>query len=205
MSLSVEVWQLFIEIRRSNYVVLISNSSGALVGSLFYQWAFSQRGASSFRVPLACMFVPLCWISSMRSLWELPAVLTVGLISAISSLSLIQSVTSPAKRNITAVIWVAFACLPVVNARPIAGCILLASMPIVIWQTAQLRAQTLNKMVGSTTAMGFGLIVAINGYWYLTEAVTVWTNNQHLRLSELALSASLLSTCFVWDSVYRKK
>lgn len=41
LSLSVEVCQLFIEIRTSNFVDLISNASGAWLGGLFYQHGFS--------------------------------------------------------------------------------------------------------------------------------------------------------------------
>lgn len=200
LSLFVEVGQLFIEARTSNVVDLISNSSGALLGSLFCTWTFARQPKGDLSVLLACAFVPLCWVSAMRSLWELPAVLTVW-VSVIASLSLIQSqINSQPKRAITASFWTAISILPVLNTRPIAGLVLVIAMPFVIIATSRLSLKKLYRITISCALLALILILLINGWWYFTEPATIWTNNQHLRVSEIGLMIGILVMILAWQN-----
>ncbi|MEO1620816.1 MAG: VanZ family protein, partial [Cyanobacteria bacterium J06632_3] len=113
LSLAVELLQLFVEIRTSNIVDLISNSSGTLIGSLVCYWMLEQRNEkeqkasthtvtyplsrdfslreyTALNVLLSFAYVPLCWASAMM-LRRSPAVLLIILCSAIAAFALIQS------------------------------------------------------------------------------------------------------------------
>ncbi len=67
LSFSVETVQLFLPLRASNVSDLISNSTGALLGSLLHQWAFASSLLSSVGVPFAFMLMPLYWTVALRA------------------------------------------------------------------------------------------------------------------------------------------
>lgn len=227
LSVCIESSQLFIEWRSSNFLDIISNGMGALLGSYFHQYAFSRSTFSQnktiekardveipLEIPLACMFVPLGWVSTIRSLWEVSAVVTVFL-SAIASLSLIQFTITQQKSSswpqkiITALLWLSLFILPVLNTRLNVGIALVAIAPILIFLTARLNKgglskeklnkTTLKKTVITTTAAGLLLILCINSHWYFTHGITTWSNNEHLRLSELILSSITMLVSVIWS------
>jgi len=200
LSFSVEVTQLFIELRSSNVVDLISNSSGALAGGLFYGWAVNKYSRNNISaVPLACLFVPICWISAIRLLWTPLSGVTVFL-SAIASLTLIQShPTTQPKKTIVAIIWLSLCYLPALNTNLLIGCLLIVATPAVISFAMRIQPQQMSKVVVRLSAIALLNILVLNGIWYFTSNAPGWTNNEHLRLSESILSTATLLTCLFWQ------
>jgi len=198
LSFSVEVTQLFIEARTSNLVDLISNSSGALAGGLFYGWALSRYSRDTSAVPLACLFVPLCWISAIRLLWAPWSGITVFW-SAIASLTLIQSnLTTQPKKTIVATSWLSLCYLPTLNTNLFVGCLLLIATPAIVLLTARVQPKQMRKVVVGLAAIALLNILILNSVWYFTNNDPGWTNNEHLRLSETVLSTATLLTCLFW-------
>ena len=141
----------------------------------------------------------------MRLLWTLPAVITIFL-SAIASLILVQSVLSAQlKKSAIALFWLGLCYLPVLNANLLAGCLLLVTIPVVIPLTATVRQSAVSKRVVLLAAIAFLLVLTLNSFWYFTNNVPGWTNNEHLRLSESLLSATALLFCVTWHKSLNAK
>ena len=184
LSLSVECAQLFIEARTSNIADLMSNSSGAFLGSILYQQLFESKGRSptqkkssaiaSSTLPISLMFIPLCWMNALRSTTD-PAMVWLAIQNAIAGILLIQQADTHTKQlpnltkgaftksNLTQSVlgscWSMLALLPLVNTSPQAVWAFLGITPILIAVGARLSTRI--KRQGVIAALLTGLIAVM--------------------------------------------
>ena len=207
LSGTVEVGQLFIEARTSNVVDLISNSSGALLGSLCYQGVFFQAAFATSRPSLspslnslsfAFMLVPLCWVIAIVSSFRPEFVLgMVPCVIAGLSLFRFMPLTFPYKQ-IGIGIWSIAAILPLLNARPIAGCILLAVIPIILYAAFKFERSRLRIGIVVLLFVSFAIVLCQTYLWFISIENWVWIAARHLSWITLSSSAVVALSSVAW-------
>ncbi|MEO0770525.1 MAG: VanZ family protein [Cyanobacteria bacterium J06649_4] len=207
LSFLVEVLQLFIEIRSSNIVDLISNSSGALFGSFLYRWLVPQpllqqlteKSQTTLNVPLAFMYAPLCWVSVLMPRRS-PAVLLVVLCSAIAAFALIQfTQLTQRRKNISIAVWGFMVLLPLFNQTTPSVCLLvMLSFCAIAWLLSKRSRKILGYGVVLASFIALYLVLFINGTWLLRANNLTWNVFSGLRLMEGILAVLTAGTSIAW-------
>jgi len=201
-SLSVEMTQLFLPIRASNFSDLLSNSTGALLGSLFHQWAFAFSLPSSVGVPFAFMLMPLCWTIALIADAQPAAALAI-LPYAIAGLILMNTIVlrdsktlfKTLKKNSVIALWCIVVLLPLVSVFHFLGFVFIAAVPAVLGGIQQLNPYIQKRLIPLALLVGFAVAVSTNSFWYFTTPDPVWKPSDpiwnltpSLRLIEILLS-----------------
>lgn len=177
LSFSIESAQLFIGDRTSNFIDLITNSTGSLGGAWLYQWGLEgdskqdhalELGAP-YRSPdthfsLAVMLLPLCWVRTMTVEWQ-PHGTWLLLPSAIALLALLQASHRPqSDSQATQYTGLLLAIFPLTLHAPM----LLA---IIVGASILIHIFSLHRGISSqylslgAICLGFGLIARSNIIW----------------------------------------
>lgn len=197
LSICVEVGQLFIVERTSNVVDLISNASGALLGSILYHGLF-QSSAYALTLPLLFMLVPLCWtiaiISSFRTsfVWTLVPCIVAGL-------TLFRFMPLPSlRKRIALSIWVVAAVLPLLNASLTLGGLLLASIPAMLYGLSKVKRAYLPIAVVSLLCTSSAIVLQQTYVWYFSIENWVWIFERHLSWITVLLSVMTTGSGLAW-------
>ncbi|MEN8443576.1 MAG: VanZ family protein [Cyanobacteria bacterium J06555_13] len=206
LSLLVETTQLFIVIRTSNLIDLLSNSGGALLGSVIHQRLFSKSLPSTSELPIAMMFVPLCWMSALRAFWN-PSAAWCVLPSAIAAILFIQ--LSPPRRlprlqqfakALAAALLSVLTIIPLFNASPRVAVVLLCIAPLVAYYTYKF-----NPLSPGLTGR-FVLCLTLTGLAIALYGAVAWMRPDNrifgsqivLHCGELLLFVAVIISTFVW-------
>lgn len=229
LSLSAEVCQLFVEIRTSNVVDLVSNASGALLGGLFYQKVLHQPVSSepvfsdpmfvepassevrairaplfTFGIPFSFMLLPFCWVEAMRAVSD-PAyvwLLLPGAIAGLSVLSGALAATSATawQRLIAIGVWAIAAIAPIFPVNPQLGVTFLITAPMIAQVLSTARRAFFRASIVAILGVGLGVTLKINGVWYFTANAWTWGIPVHLRWIEVGMSAIAFLSSSLWAS-----
>ena len=207
LSLFVETIQLFIVIRTSNLVDLLSNSSGALLGSFIHQRLFSKSPPSTNELPIAMMFVPLCWMSALRAFWT-PSAAWCVLPSAIALILLIQ-LTPPQQlpwlqqsaKALVATLLSVITVVPLLNANPIVAVFLACIAPLVVYccTLKPIQPAFARRFVLGLTIAGFTIALYSAMDWALSPDNRIFISQIVLCIGELLLFVAVLASTFVWQ------
>jgi len=193
----VEIGQLFMVERTSNFVDLISNSSGALLGSIVYQRIF-RSSVYSFTVPFLFVLVPLCWdialVSSFRPnfVWAIVPCVVAGL--AVFRLIALPSL----RRRIALAIWVIAAILPLINTSPTFGVLLPLSVPVMLYGLSKVEKSYLPITVVTLLSTSFVMVLQQIYVWYVSIEDWAWTWENHLSWITVLKSILTIGSSVVW-------
>jgi len=197
LSSFVEVGQLFVIERTSNVVDLISNSSGALLGSLMYQGVF-ESSVVTLALPFTFMLMPLCWVISMVSSFR-PDFVWAMVPCMVAGLGLFQFISlGSVRKKIALSVWVVAAILPLFNARLAAGAIVLASVPIVLYGLAKVKRSLLHVAIPPLLLISTATILQQTYVWYSSVEDWVWISSRHLSWITLLLSVMMACESLLW-------
>ena len=196
----VEIGQLFIAERTSNLVDLISNSGGALLGSLVYQGIFEGVSAS-VTLPFLFMLMPVCWAIAIVSSFH-PEFVCAFMPAMIAALSLFRYIPlSPLKKQLARIVWIVAAILPLVNADLVIGCLVLASVPLILFAVAKVDLAGLRVGVASLLCASTSIVLLLVYRWYISIENWVWIPFRHFSWMMILLSLLATGSGLVWYSV----
>jgi len=193
-SLSIETAQLFIAARTSNIGDLVGNSSGAFLGAALSGKLLSKRPCRE--VPLAFVFVPLCWIEALRSLID-PLSAGVALFSLVTGLSLIQLAPPRHFPFISAVFWLQLATIPFFNTFPrIAAGVSLFGL-VTLFATSYCSNAFLRTVAIAAALLGFALTLLSSFGYFATDSEVVMFELL-LRTTDVVFSAIATIATYYW-------
>ena len=167
-----------------------------------------QSSLKSLTLPFAFMLMPLCWVISIVSsfrpgfVWAIAPCILAGL--ALFRFTALRS----RQKQIALCVWVSIAVLPLLNARLIAGIILLASVPVMLYGLSKVKRSHLHTAIPSLLIISSATVLQQTYVWDSSIEVCVWISSRHLSwitilLSLMAAVSSLGWYCAELSQVYR--
>ncbi|MCU0540652.1 MAG: VanZ family protein [Oscillatoriaceae cyanobacterium Prado104] len=197
LSSAIEIAQLSIIERSSNFYDILANACGTLCGSLFYQYAVSEKQPGSIGISLAFMLMPLCWVTAMRSAtqdisaWLVMPPAIAGIVAFEMSLS------ANRLKLVALTIWLIFALIPLINITPIAGIATFIIVPAIVWILPYFSISKPSFILG-LLGIGIFLILTVNIIWYVNKSSVSWTVSAHLHWIETLMSGICLAAGRAW-------
>jgi glycopeptide antibiotics resistance protein len=198
LSFAIEIAQLSVIERSSNFYDILSNTCGTLVGSLFYQYVVSEKKPGDQGISLAFILMPLCWVTAMRSATqEISAWLVIP--SAIAGITTFELSLSDRhlKKMLALTIWLIFALIPLINITPIAGIATFIIVPAIVWILSYFPIHRKSFTLGLLN-IGMFLILTVNVMWYANKSSVSWTVPAHLHWIETLMSGICIVAGWAW-------
>lgn len=201
LSSAIEIAQLSVIERSSNFYDILSNTCGTLLGSLFYQYIISEKSRGSIGISLAFMLMPLCWVTAMRSATqEIPAWLVIpSAIAGITAFELNLADRHLIKKLLALTIWLIFALIPLINIMPSAGIATFIIVPAIVWILSYfpIHRQSFTQWLLS---IGMFLILTVNAMWYANKSSVSWNVPAHLHWIETVMSGIGIVAGWAWKN-----
>lgn len=197
LSSVIEIAQLSLIERNTNFYDILSNSCGTLVGCLFYRYAVSEKNRGTLGISLAFMLMPLCWVTAMRSATQdISAWLVMP--SAIAGLTAFElSLYDRRLKLVALTIWLIFALTPLINISPIAGIAIFIIVPAIVWMLSNFPISRQSFTLG-LLGIGMVLILTVNVMWYASKSSVSWTVPAHLHWIETLMSGISIVAGWAW-------
>ncbi|MEG4801378.1 VanZ family protein [Microcoleus sp. ARI1-A1] len=197
LSSAIEIAQLSLIERNTNFYDILSNSCGTLVGSLFYRYAVSEKNRGSIGISLAFMLMPLCWVTAMRSATQdISAWLVMP--SAIAGMTAFELSLSDRRLKLVALtIWLIFALTPLINISPIPGLATFIIVPAIVWMLSIFPIPRPSFSLW-LLIIGMVLILTVNVMWYASKSSVSWTVPAHLHWIETLMSSIGIVAGWAW-------
>ncbi len=228
LSLSIECTQLLIVPRTSNVVDLLTNSTGAGLGSVLYARLFFSMSAGrlSMGIALALMLVPLCWLNAYRSITDPPAAWLAG-INAIAGITLLQYSLGVNRANKlagdrlandkkfdlpavwSAVIWSAIALIPLFNTSPQVAPVIFSIVPVAIYLSPRLPRVSMQRCFVGLLVIGAAIVTyrLVTAWsmmnWQITgpvlQSASMTADEMIIQLFETAMSIAAAAAVWGWS------
>jgi hypothetical protein len=211
LSASVEFAQLSITGRTSNYVDVMTNTTGALAGWVFGMILRRVGIADATRLIYSLMLLPLCWVIAMRSI-RAPELGWLVIPAAVATLAACKTAMRPhLTRWGLLVIWLVMALLPLAYVSRDESVLQMFQHSLTMGMisfaiVASLVLPAPDKSLGAKVQSWLILLVlvafvVVDLSWFYSQGRSLqWTAHAHLHWAVVVVSMSLLFYFYVWLS-----